>query len=229
MVEELRFLVPVTVEWVVAPRSLARKVTRYFWTAQAATAALVTWWQPAVGAVIHGLLLVAVTVAGLRSARVVIGEDGVHLCWWNAERFISYAEVAGVTKDERGATLRLVSGEAIQLWAQFYGGHLREILTAQITDRMERWAGWPAVFPRLLPSGPDTYRETAWALAERVDAAINPRTPPDVRVRVATTLLPEAEDLALARVTESAGATANPEVRNSLLAVVESSTRSRGR
>jgi hypothetical protein len=218
--EEFPLLIPVTVKHVIAPRSLVPNVAVYpFWFLQLVVLALLTCRQPGIGLWVHGLLLVATVGPGLRSARLVIGDDGLYLRWWNIERFISYREVASVTKDERGATVCLLDGEEVRLWAQFYGGHLREILTAQIGDRVARWQRWPVVEAPRLPAGVATYREPGWELERRVEAATNPRTPPELRMQAARALEGEVDSAVLERLGESAEATANPVVREAILGV----------
>jgi hypothetical protein len=220
--ESPQMLVPVTIERVIAPWTLHRRYALYLWIAQPATLGLLTWWQPLAGLLVHAVLLLMAVVLGARRARLSIGEDGLHLRWWNVERFLSYAEIAEVTKAERGVTLRLRSDEKVPLLAQFYGGHLREHLSFQLEARMDRWQQWPALERLLPPKDGSAYREPQATADDVVKAAVNPRTPPEVRVEATRMLRGEAISGALRALAESAEATANVAARRALLGLIES-------
>jgi len=213
-------MIPATVMRVMAPSALTRKFALYaVWIAQPATFALLTWWLPGVGIAVHVFLLVAATFVGLLSARLVIGDDGVYVRWFKQEKYMPYAALAHVKRDERGVTLCLADGEEVRLWAKLYGGHQTEIVLSQLAERMARWRLWPAVdVPALPPRTGGAYREPEWTLRDRVEAAVNPRGAASVRVKAATTLREEAAEAVLARLAESAEATANPAVRDALTA-----------
>ncbi len=145
-------MIPTTVVRVMAPYTLTRKFGLYaVWIAQPATFALLTWWLPRIGIAVHILLLVATTVVGLLSARLVIGDDGVYVRWFKQEKFMPYAAIAHAKRDDRGVTLCLADGEEVRLWAKLYSGHQTEIVLSQLAERMARWRLWPAVDVPALP------------------------------------------------------------------------------